>query len=49
MSQDVRHLFFYRKNVSAEEDVFVRWIHLNHQKADLSIGVRLPVMDIQVE
>ena len=28
--------------------MFVRWIHLNHRKVDLSIGVRLPVLDIYV-
>ena len=37
---------FYRKNVSPTEDLFVRWIYLNHRKVYLSIGVRLPVLDI---
>ena len=37
---------FHRKNVSPTEDLFVRWIHLNHRNVYLSIGVRLPVLDI---
>ena len=37
---------FHRKNTSPTEYTFVRWIHLNHRKVDLSIGVRLPVLDI---
>ena len=28
--------------------MFVRWIHLNHRKVDLSIGVRLPVLEVYV-
>ena len=37
---------FHRKNVSLTEDLLVRWIHLNHRKEYLSIGVRLLVLDI---
>ena len=37
---------FHRKNTSPTEYTFVRWIHLDHRKVDLSIGVRLPVLDI---
>ena len=40
---------FHRKNTSLTEYTFVRWIHLNHRKVDLSIGVRLPVLDIYEE
>ena len=37
---------FHRENTSPTEYTYVRWIHLNHRKVDLSIGVRLPVLDI---
>ena len=40
---------FHRKNTSPTEYTFVRWIHLNHRKVDLSIGVRLPVLDMYEE
>ena len=39
---------FHRKNTSPTEYTFVRWIHLNNRKVDLSIGVRLPVLDMYV-
>ena len=27
------------------EDMFVRWIHVRHRKVDLSVGLRLPILD----